>query len=290
MSAKVKVALLVLGVLSFTACPFVAAAGEKEGVFTVFRVLVGTPAAPEAGGGSVLMLPGPVVMVGRSPEEEAKDVLDLMAKLKDSYRLGELSLAASFARTLAPNVEVQVPALTGDLEIRATLLAFDAKQATYGVSISERGKVVSEPRITMARGDRGIVGSRDGTAAPYFFLTIEPLEPYRPAQLEGPEKGEITPPKLITKVTPSYPEQARKAGIDGVVVLEARIGADGAVQDLRPLRSEPMGLTKAAIEAVKQWRYEPARNAKGKALAVISTVTLSFLLDRSNPSKEKPMT
>ncbi|MGZ6135771.1 MAG: hypothetical protein ACXWK9_15055, partial [Myxococcaceae bacterium] len=125
MSVKVKVALLVLVGVSFAACPFVAAAGEKEGVFTVFRVLVGTPAAPEAGSGAVLMVPGPVVMVGKSPETEAKDVLDLMAKLKDSYRLGELSLAASFASTLAQNVEVRVPALTSDLEIRATLLAFD---------------------------------------------------------------------------------------------------------------------------------------------------------------------
>jgi hypothetical protein len=98
--------------------------------------------------------------------QDATDVLRLMGKLKDSYRLGELSLAASFARTLTPEREVEMPTVTSDLEIRATLLGFDAKQATYGVSIKERGTVVSEPRITIPRGDRGIVGSRDGAAAP----------------------------------------------------------------------------------------------------------------------------
>jgi TonB family protein len=291
MRAKVKVGLLVLVAVSFAACPFVAVAGEKEGVFTVFRVLVGKPAIGEAGGTSVLIVPGTVVMVGRSPEDEAKDVLDLMAKLKDSYRLGEVSLAGSLARAMVQEQGVDIPAVTGDLEVRATLLGFNEKQATYGVSISETGKVVSEPRITIARGDRGIVGSRDGAAVPYFFLTVEPLKPIRPLAPDAPgEKGEITPPRIISKVSPIFPEEARKARIDGVVILECAIGADGSVGKIKAVRSEPMGLTEAAMKAVSQWQYEPARNAKGKPVAVISTVTISFMFDRSNLLKEKAKT
>jgi len=286
MNVKVKVALLVLVAVSFAACPFVAAAGEKDGVFTVFRVLVGTPAVGEAGGASVLIVPGTVVMLGRSPEQDAKDVLDLMAKLKDSYRLGEVSLAGSVAKAMAQGQEVEIPAVTGDLEVRATLLGFNETQATYGVSISERGKVVSEPKITIARGDRGIVGSRDGAAVPYFFLTVEPLKPLRPpVPLVQGEKGEITPPKIVSKVSPAFPEEARKARIDGVVILECAIGADGSVGEIKAVRSEPMGLTEAAINAVSQWRYEPARNAKGKAVAVTSTVTISFMFDRCKTDK-----
>jgi TonB family protein len=278
MSVKVKVALLFLVAASFAACPFIAAAGANEGVFTVFRVLVGTPAAPEDGGGAVLMVPGPVVMVGKSPETEAKDVLDLMGKLKDGYRLGEVSLAASVAKTLQVNAAADMPPVGSDLEVRVTLLGFDEKKVSYGVSIKKGGEATSQAKVVISRGDRGIVGSRDGVAAPYVFLTIEPLQPYRPAQLEGSDKGEITPPKLVTKVTPIYPEQARKSGIDGVVLLEVRVGADGVVRDLKPLRSEPMGLTEAAIKAVSQWRYEPTHDKDGKAVPVVMTVTISFLL------------
>jgi TonB family protein len=286
MRTKVKAAFLVVGAVSMAACPFVAASAEKRGVPTVLRVLVGKPAAGEAEGASVLIVPGTVVLLGKTPEEAATDVLQLMGKLKDSYRLGEVSVAATIAKTLGPNQKVDVPARLGDLEVGATLLGCDAKQATYGVSIKEGGKVVSEPKITIPLGDRGIVGSRDGDAAPYFFLTIEPLEPYRSYESFGGE-GDISEPKLISKVRPIFPEQARKAGIDGVVVLRCTVGADGSVREVKAIRSEPMGLTEAAVDAVKQWRYEPARTAAGKPVEVLMTVTISFLLDRSKPPKDK---
>jgi TonB family protein len=76
-----------------------------------------------------------------------------------------------------------------------------------------------------------------------------------------------------------------------VVVLECAIGADGVVREMKPVRSEPMGLTEAAMDAVRQWRYEPARNAAGKPMSVVYTVTISFRLDRSSsekPKSEKP--
>jgi periplasmic protein TonB len=101
------------------------------------------------------------------------------------------------------------------------------------------------------------------------------------------DKGGIAPPKIASKVTPVFPEQARKAGIDGVVILECMVGADGTVRDIRAVRSEPMGLTEAAVEAVKQWRYGPARTAAGKAVAVYTTITISFRLDRSAPEMPK---
>ncbi len=286
MTTKVRLGLLVLGAVSMVACPFAAAGQEKDGVFTVFRVLVGKPAVAESGGASVLIVPGTVVMLGKSPEQDATDVLQVMGKLKEAYRLGEVSLASTLARMLAAEQEVKVPAVVADLEIRATLLGFDATQATYGVSISESGKVVSEPKITIPRGERGIVGSRDGAEAPYFFLTVEPLKPLGgPVPKVAGDTGEITPPKIASKVTPVFPEQARKARMDGVVILGCTIGADGSVQEIQPVRSEPMGLTQAAVDAVKQWRYEPALTAAGKPVAVYSTVTISFLLDRGGQGK-----
>jgi TonB family protein len=61
---------------------------------------------------------------------------------------------------------------------------------------------------------------------------------------------------LIHQVTPKYPSLAHEARIQGTVVLQAVIGKDGSVQNLRVLSGHPM-LTQAAMNAVKQWRYKP---------------------------------
>lgn len=61
---------------------------------------------------------------------------------------------------------------------------------------------------------------------------------------------------LVHQVKPQYPELAMKARIQGTVVLQAVIGKDGTVQDLRLVSGHPM-LAPAAIEAVRQWRYRP---------------------------------
>ena len=279
MKTNLKLGVLLLLALALATCPFAATADETAGVFTVFRVVVGTPAVGEAGAGSVLIVPGTVVMLGKSPEEEAKDVLDLMAKLKESYRLGEVSLAASLARTLAANSGVEMPGLGADLKVGATLLAFDEKQATYEVSVEKPGEAPSRAKVLISRGSRGIVGSRDGAAAPYFFLVIEPLPPVPPPLASSGAGGaEISVPKIVSKVAPAYPEQARKARLSGVVILACTIGPDGVVREVKAVRSEPMGLTEAAVDAVKQWRYEPARDSAGKAVTVVSTVTISFML------------
>ena len=91
-----------------------------------------------------------------------------------------------------------------------------------------------------------------------------------------PCTGDIQPPKLIKLVDPVYPDEAHKKGIEGVVILEAKIAEDGKVIDAMILRSVP-GLDEAAIAAVKQWAYEPMI-IKGKPVKTIFTVTVRFTL------------
>jgi TonB family protein len=88
--------------------------------------------------------------------------------------------------------------------------------------------------------------------------------------------GDIKPPKLIKKVNAIYPEEARKAEIEGVVILEATTDIYGKVKKTRILRSIPE-LDQAAMDAVKQWVYEPMI-IDGKPKGVIFTVTVSFRL------------
>jgi TonB family protein len=95
--------------------------------------------------------------------------------------------------------------------------------------------------------------------------------------------GEIKPPKLVIEVKPVYPEEARKAGVEGVVILEAKADEQGNVVDSRILRSVP-ALDKAALDAVRQWKYEPLV-IDGKPRKVVFTVTVRFALNDGDRAK-----
>lgn len=86
----------------------------------------------------------------------------------------------------------------------------------------------------------------------------------------------VTEGLLMKKVQPQYPALARQARIQGAVVLQASIGKDGNVQNLRAVSGHPM-LTPAAIEAVKQWKYRPYF-LNGEAVEVDTTITVNFTL------------
>jgi len=89
--------------------------------------------------------------------------------------------------------------------------------------------------------------------------------------------------QIIKKVPPTYPEVARQARIQGTVVLKAWIDKTGAVQSLQLVSGHPM-LGPAAIEAVKQWKYNPYL-LNGEPIAVETNVTVNFTLAGSAPEE-----
>ena len=91
---------------------------------------------------------------------------------------------------------------------------------------------------------------------------------------------EIKPPKLIKAVKPIYPEDARQKLVEGTVILEATIDIYGRVQKAEVLQSIPL-LDQSAIDAVRQWIYEPAI-IEGKPRAIIFTITVTFTLEGSH--------
>jgi TonB family protein len=95
--------------------------------------------------------------------------------------------------------------------------------------------------------------------------------------------GQIQPPKLIKQVNPVYPEKARQARVEGIVILEAKADEQGNVTDARILRSIPV-LDQAALDAVKQWKYEPML-IDGKPRKVVFTVTVRFMLKEGDKAK-----
>jgi protein TonB len=85
------------------------------------------------------------------------------------------------------------------------------------------------------------------------------------------------PPVAVETISPVYPELARRAHVEGVVLLEAIIGVDGAVRDVRVLRGVHPLLDPAALEAVRRWRYAAATVGR-RPVAVYLQVVITFSL------------
>jgi TonB family protein len=83
--------------------------------------------------------------------------------------------------------------------------------------------------------------------------------------------------RIVSKVDPAYPEAARAAGTQGLVVLDALIGRDGTVKRLQPVSGDEL-LAKAASDAVRQWRFEPYRTS-GRAVEIETTIAVEFSLN-----------
>jgi TonB family protein len=97
--------------------------------------------------------------------------------------------------------------------------------------------------------------------------------PPRPAAKDLPPL--VLPPlKPLSAVRPVYPPAAKAAGIEGPVTLRATIQKDGSVSNLEVLMGDPQ-LAKAAIDAVRQWRYPPMEKA------AVTDITLTFSLPKA---------
>ena len=122
-------------------------------------------------------------------------------------------------------------------------------------------------------GDGLFRGIEDGTGPALPQPPPPPPAPQKPVRLSAYEM-----PRKIHDVAPRYPELAQRARVEGVVIIEAVIAVDGTVRDARVLKSVAL-LDRAALDAVKQWRYAPTR-LNGVAVPVIVTVTVQFRLQR----------
>jgi TonB family protein len=89
--------------------------------------------------------------------------------------------------------------------------------------------------------------------------------------------GGVSAPRILYDPSPEYTEEARKAKYEGTVVLWLIVGPDGRPHDIRISRSLGLGLDERAIEAVRQWKFEPARK-NGQAVSVQINVEVEFRL------------
>jgi len=121
-----------------------------------------------------------------------------------------------------------------------------------------------EPEPELEMDDDFIIGIPEGPPVP-----------------DGPVRAGFgaTTPVVIHRVDPVYPELARRAKVQGTVILEAIIKRDGTVGDIKVLRSlGKLGCDEAAVAALKQWRFQPGE-MNGHPVDVIMTLTIKFVLE-----------
>ena len=94
--------------------------------------------------------------------------------------------------------------------------------------------------------------------------------PYRPG-------SGITPPSILQEIKPDYTDEARRRGLTGDVVLEIVVRSDGRVGNVRLVRGLGSGLDQRAIDAVRQWRFAPAKRF-GTPVDVLVEVAVEFRL------------
>lgn len=99
-----------------------------------------------------------------------------------------------------------------------------------------------------------------------------------PAQKSPPTQLHVNADqlKIAHKVPPAYPEEAKKQKIQGSVVIAGVIGKDGVPFNLK-VKDGPDALRQSALDAVRQWRWQPYL-LNGDPIEVVTTVTVVYSL------------
>lgn len=140
------------------------------------------------------------------------------------------------------------------------------------------GRVVSAPTLRAPIADVGVINGLSEDEARSLAATLDPAAAQRERVADAVEAGVIAP-RLIHHVMPSYTPEAMTAGIEGVVVLDAVVNADGGVEDVRVVRSldRQHGLDEQAVEAAEAWNFVPGTRG-GVPVAVRVRLEMEFTM------------
>ena len=108
------------------------------------------------------------------------------------------------------------------------------------------------------------------------------------AQEEKQEKIDLKSMPVVTaRVEPAYPAEAKKGGIEGMVILNALIDQEGKVAKVQVEKSDARVLNKAALDAIRQWTFTPAVSKDGKTVEVWVTIPVKFKLAEKEGKADK---
>jgi TonB family protein len=269
--------------------------------------LAGRPAEPPAGASESLLVRYAFLVGGReagsaprsagvlSREELTKVLLDWNpgadnAEVRRVFALNHLGEVARQA--------VQIPQGGGQVageyafggasfEMRLDVKPAADGTVTVAAQMLRNGRLFSAPTVRQRLGERAILSSTGGPEAAFVFFVVEVNRisaetlargglrlAWRP-NVKVVDGQKVLPPKILQGGDAVYPPAAKKAGVAGDVVLRLLVGKTGSVEDVEVLKGLPEGLTDAAVEAVRRWKFEPGR-VDGRPEAVLFTMTVHF--------------
>lgn len=269
------------------------AAAEQAVLETHFALLAGIPGGGDDGASGVLVVPGTVLPLSGNAvaggEDRSAEIASVASQLRRTLRLDDVRVLYSYP-TLTPlneETELPPPTTTSGLRVSVTLQGYNQELATYAVRLQEGSRTFTDSVVSVPRGRRSVVGGLDGEEAPYLFLVVSPAAGPPKAQRVG--EG-ITPPRRLSGDAPTYTEEARKERIQGVVIVQTIIDENGGIEEAEVLKGLPMGLSEAAVEAIRTWKFEPALDDNGNPVAVYYNMTVNFRLDSDKPAEKTPDT
>jgi TonB family protein len=185
-----------------------------------------------------------------------------------------------WAGSIAPPARLPSPDILKEFPLMGSL-CFDC--TTYQITIYDRdGTRLRGFYLSSGEADKtfpGIITRLQRLA--WSPLMGEPDDPDlpRPVPRTGRRQpinvgGNVQESKLIRKVEPVYPELAKRARVQGRVVLVVTVDEEGSVAEIKVANGHPL-LNEAAVTAVRQWKYSPTL-LNGEPVPVIATVTVTF--------------
>jgi protein TonB len=160
--------------------------------------------------------------------------------------------------------------LSEPITIPRDITMIDEPPPATGFSIASTGGGLVDGPVLCILCDAPVTPTRPPTP------TVEKPAPKQPAVVRMPIGGDVQAAKLVRQLTPAYPALAKAARISGTVRLEAIIGIDGTVQNVRATSGHPM-LVPSALDAVRQWVYKPTL-LNGRPVEVITQIEVRFAL------------
>jgi protein TonB len=152
------------------------------------------------------------------------------------------------------------PAAAPVVKVVRPATEIDNGQLKAPTKIPKKIAMITEEAPPTGMAGMGVIGGVGGGVAGGVLGSIIQSAPTAVPKAATPQRVKVsagvTTGLLIRKVQPTYPPLAKQARISGAVVLQAVIGKDGSIQNLRAVSGHPM-LIQSAIDAVRQWKYKP---------------------------------
>jgi protein TonB len=175
------------------------------------------------------------------------------------------------------------PPIAQIVHVKPQVHLMDAGKLVTPKVIPKDIKIIKEDAPDMSGMQGGVVG---GVAGGQMGGVIGGViggvgaapPPPKPAQQRIRQGGQVQAAKLVNKVQPLYPPLARQTRISGTVRLHAIIAKNGSVEQLEVISGHPL-LVQAALDAVRQWKYQPT-TLNGENVEVDTTIDVIFSLNQ----------